>query len=143
MSCYILTDTNIKTIAANIYKLHNAGYNLPLPEYFWNMPVDEIASALYETNCAAYNGRYETETAPAPIEWNTVKAADVLRPVPFGTVTQEHFDFYSLLNCYLYQISETPVYKGELWQAVNELCDSIARYIIHNDKRMPRGWKTY
>ena len=131
MSCFIVEPQNIARQTAFISLLLNdsgsaygryhveapASLEKALQACYDGKKYDphKIYRALYIMNLRAYNGRYNdsvkefTKYAPAPA------------PAP-----SELVPFYKSLQCYLYQCAEDPVYKPDLYNAIEDLKNRIA-----------------
>lgn len=173
MSCTMLTEKQTGILAATIADMFNAGlaaggkslevYGLDMNGADWNYFLREngcrdgyywcsaykLAHVLYNTNLAAYNGRYDEHPAEAaPAEYFT--APDALRSLAQRAeynpktsrlkLAQWHYDFSVLLDHYLYQISEEATDRSELYNLIQELSETVKRDIVRMDERLRNAY---
>ncbi len=129
MSAYVLKQENINllTQATNTMLMLNKRY--PGSYYLSKSTIDilgkytgdmhNIYRALYITNIKAVNGRYSENTKTLPKykklrEWNPDRASmDELKKA------------CCLFRCYMYQLSEDPIYGTDIYNAFQDIKNSL------------------
>lgn len=153
MSCFIMNDTAIATLAEGLARVLNGGYNVygfSAPEtlrealkgcadrYGFFDNVAPIFSELYRLNLAAftwrYDGRHLEDVDPAPSCPECIKNL-LHRPIWEDgryIVPAAHYHFIQLLECFLYQCDEGPTPKAALYQGLDELKRYLWAFVVHN-----------
>ena len=144
MSCWMLNDEFIATVAEGISQaartkiwiepgtFENCGIK-GFSGYFY-FDERKLAAKLKSMNVAAYNGRYrrspksETETDRFPDTTATAKALND------DTTGEAWGAFLKMLDCFMYQCAEDPVYDSDDYRSLEKIRNSIRDIIISRNK---------
>ena len=137
-------------IAEGIEKGLNMGYNflgLDAPDSLFRELRDcadrygfydnlAIFRRLYDLNARAYSGRYPYDPAdPTPPEMPVLPP--LLHHVEWDgekhLLTVEHFKYFKMLDCFIYQCAEDATCKDPLFLAVKDWHKDWMRFLIRNN----------
>lgn len=156
MSCVLLRSETLSALAEYAASLLNMGYEyfgMNAPESLFEALKDcsdgyrffseeKIYAKICELNRAAYTGRYEGEPEALSRLPAKMPPYHANRQYDRGKylggdqghweVSAWHYQMFSRLDCFLYQCSENPAHKTPLFQAMSELRDAFALFIVRN-----------
>ena len=147
-----MTERALAVLADGIEKALNMGYNflgLDAPDALhlalkydcadnWGFyDQKKIYEQLYKLNARAYTGRYPYDPADeTPPDFPAVtpllqRAQWLGNPRCFKT-TPEHFKYFKLLECLLYQCAEDATDRDPLYLALKEYRNTWCYFLVHN-----------
>lgn len=134
MSAYVLEQKNIEllTIGTNamleLNRLYPGSYHLAddtiriLGKYTGDL--HNLYRALYITNIKAVNGRYREDVKTLP-KYRKLQALE-LPKMDRHKIKQ----ICGMFDCYMYQISEEPIYDSPVYKAFADIHKSICCYLV-------------
>lgn len=131
MSCFIVSPENIRAqaefMAFILNDRHGTRYRLIAPDSLHEALEDckegrtynahKIYRRLYIMNLRAFNGRYREDVKTFDRYKRTAPPMDLLQ-------------LHKYMKCYLYQCSEEPVYRSQLFNAVMDTSHMLADLIV-------------
>ena len=143
MSCFILSNKSIASIAAYIERISNMDYEVngvSLPESlravvgsgFIN--AKDVFAMLYDMNQTAYCSRYKDEQ-PEPIP--DYIPYDISKTVKYDNehfiVEPWHYQLLKSIQCLIYQCEERATENSDLMAGLKDLCAVLKGFIVCNN----------
>ncbi|NDG72434.1 MAG: hypothetical protein EBY32_14305 [Proteobacteria bacterium] len=139
MSCFIVRETTIgRVVEAASHTppsrsepfgkaFINLGYNLPNPE-----DRELLARALFDLNVKAFCERYPADEESAYATRYPEDIPESFDYVPAGVANSraDLIQAHKSASCLSYQCGEGDVPENPLYKALEELCDTLAGYLV-------------
>lgn len=147
MSCFVMQDRALATIAETVSAVCNMGFNyfgFDVPrsladavescrDRYGYCKEEKLYTALYALNVRAYAGRYnrpEDLTAPA---YSPAKLIEPRECVDHHEkIKPWHYQLAKLLDCYLYQTAEDATTEDPMRKGLADLLRTLQAFIVRN-----------